>query len=98
PLTPYGSTLQQSLTLTALSSADVTVTLALTNSGPTAYQLDTPTSLDIPGLGSQTVQITFAPQLPATILATVQTLNATLSVGSNDPNHLSTPVSITGSA
>jgi hypothetical protein len=98
PLTAFGETAAQTLQLSSESAADVQVTLQLTGASAAAYTLEPSGSINVPANQGLSVQLTFAPQLPSPIPSSVQSLNATLTVTSDDPQHPSTAVPVTGSA
>jgi hypothetical protein len=97
-LIPYGTTAVQTVTLSAISSANLTVTPTLAGSGAAAYSLSATGATNILGLQSLALEVTFAPLLPSPIPTAVQTFAATLTIASNDPDHPTTTVTISGSA
>lgn len=102
PLTAFGATGVQTLTLTSLSAADVHVQLSLSGPAAATYALAiagaAAGAVTVPGLQSVPVQITFAPPLPAPIPDGAQSFGATLAISSDDPKNASHAVALTGTA
>ncbi len=81
PLTAFGATNVQTVTLQSISSADVHVTLSLSGLSSSAYSLSPAGMTTVPGTQSLSVQVTFAPQLPSPIPSATGDLQR----GADDP-------------
>src|SRR5262249_53950448 len=98
PLIAYGGMETQSLVIVSNSNADLQVTFALSGAQASAFSVSPAGPLTVPGTQSQTVTVQFAPPLPSPIPDGVQQNSATLTLSSNDPDHPSTLITLSGKA